>query len=135
MLADDSGLAIDVLNGAPGIYSARFAGDNAGYPEKIARLHELLKPWPPEEWLASFICVMALVRPDGRTELTRGECRGLISPEMKGSEGFGYDPIFYLPGLKKTMAQLPPAEKHKFSHRGQALRAMAAILLRELNGR
>ncbi len=131
VLADDSGLAIDVLDGAPGIHSARFAGEKAGYPEKIARLQAMLAPWPPERWLASFICVIALVRPDG-TELTvRGECRGRIAPECRGQNGFGYDPVFWLPERQQTMAELDPAVKNQISHRGQALRAMAAILLRE----
>ena len=128
VLADDSGLSIDVLDGAPGVHSARFAGENAGYPEKFAKLYGLLAPWPPEDWLASFICVMALVRPDGRESIVRGECRGRITPIMKGSNGFGYDPIFLLPDRGLTMALIPPEEKHRISHRGRALRQIAELL-------
>lgn len=133
VLADDSGLSVDLLDGAPGIYSARFAGENAGYPEKIAKLHELLHPWPPELWTASFICVIALIKPDGSAEVARGECRGRIAEQPRGSNGFGYDPVFYLPDRGLTMAELPPEEKHHISHRGQALRKIAALLLKELN--
>ena len=96
VLADDSGLAVDLLDGAPGIYSARFAGENAGYPEKIARLQAMLAPWPPEQWHASFICAMALIRPDGRETVVTGECRGRIATESRGQNGFGYDPVFLL---------------------------------------
>lgn len=132
VLADDSGLSVDLLDGAPGIYSARFAGENAGYLEKIARLHNLLSPWPPELWHASFICVIALVRPDGSSMTVRGECRGMISPESRGSNGFGYDPVFLLPEIGMTMAELPAEEKHRISHRGQALRKMADMLQKEM---
>jgi XTP/dITP diphosphohydrolase len=132
VLADDSGLAVDVLDGAPGIYSARFAGETAGYPEKIACLHQLLEPWPPDSWQAGFICVIALIRPDGSELTVRGECRGQIARESQGQNGFGYDPIFWLPEYQRTMAELDPAEKHRISHRGQALRAMAAILQEEM---
>jgi XTP/dITP diphosphohydrolase len=132
VLADDSGLAVDLLNGAPGIYSARFAGEKAGYPEKIARLQAMLHPWPPEQWTARFICVIALVRPDGSHVFARGECRGRIAEQASGENGFGYDPVFYLPDRGVTMAELPPEEKHRISHRGQALRAMAKLLLQEM---
>jgi XTP/dITP diphosphohydrolase len=132
VLADDSGLAVDVLGGAPGIYSARFAGEKAGYPEKIARLHELLAAWPPDQWQASFVCAMALIRPSGRESVVTGECRGLIARASRGENGFGYDPVFLLPDRQKTMAELPPQEKHLISHRGQALRAVATLLANEL---
>ncbi len=121
VLADDSGLAIDVLDGAPGIYSARFAGENAGYPEKFKRMYELLEPYAPQTWTCHFICVIALIRPDG-TELTvRGEVDGMISSTASGTNGFGYDPIFYLPERGLSMAELDPDEKNRISHRGQAL--------------
>lgn len=132
VLADDSGLAVDLLDGAPGIYSARFAGENAGYPEKIARLQAMLAPWPPELWAASFICAMALIRPDGEEHVFTGECRGRIATESRGDNGFGYDPVFLLPELGLTTAELSAEEKHRISHRGQALRAAAAELMREL---
>jgi XTP/dITP diphosphohydrolase len=133
VLADDSGLAVDLLDGAPGIYSARFAGEKAGYPEKIASLQKMLSPWPPEQWQASFICVIALIRPDGSEIITRGECRGRIAPESRGRGGFGYDPVFFIPEQNRTMAELLPQEKHRISHRGQALRKMATLLLKEIS--
>lgn len=135
VLADDSGLSIDVLGGAPGIHSARFAGENADYPEKIAKLYKLLAPWPPEEWLAGFVCVMALVRPDGRESIVCGVCRGQIAPFMRGDNGFGYDPIFLLPDRGLTMAQISPEEKHRISHRGRALRQIAELLRAESVGK
>lgn len=128
VLADDSGLSVDVLDGAPGLYSARFAGEAADYPTKIALLHQWLKPWPPSQWQASFICAIALVLPDGSEQTVLGDCRGMIAPEPRGDHGFGYDPIFLLPDGSRTMAELPDDEKNKISHRGIALRKMADIL-------
>lgn len=128
VIADDSGLCIDVLDGAPGIYSARFAGEQASYPEKFRRLYEMLAPFPPERWHCRFVCVIALIRPDG-TELTvRGEVDGLISPVARGENGFGYDPIFFLPERGLSMAELDPEEKNRISHRGQALRRLKDVL-------
>ncbi|MEA4890236.1 MAG: RdgB/HAM1 family non-canonical purine NTP pyrophosphatase [Clostridiaceae bacterium] len=129
VLADDSGLSIDVLQGAPGLYSARFAGEGADYPTKISCLYRYLRPWPPNEWLASFVCALALIKPDGSEITVVRECRGLIAPHPRGSNGFGYDPIFLLPDRGKTMAELPEDEKNEISHRGQALRALASLLL------
>lgn len=129
--ADDSGLAIDALDGAPGIYSARFAGEQAGYPEKIARLWEILKDVDPLRWDASFHCAIAVCRPDGTSFTAHGECRGRILPEMRGNNGFGYDPIFYVPAFGQTTAEMDPAQKHAISHRGLALRQMVEILGRE----
>ena len=128
VLADDSGLSVDVLDGAPGLYSARFAGEAADYPTKIALLHQWLKPWPPSQWQASFICAIALVLPDGSEQTVLGECRGMIAAEPRGDNGFGYDPIFLLPDGSCTMAELPDDEKNRISHRGIALRKMADIL-------
>lgn len=128
VLADDSGLAIDVLNGAPGIYSARFAGVDADYPTKIRRMHELLAPYPPETWTARFVCVMALILPDGREQLFEGVCHGRIAAKARGRNGFGYDPVFLLPDRDVTMAELDPAEKHAISHRGLALRQLSSWL-------
>ncbi len=127
VIADDSGLNIDVLNGAPGIYSSRFAGEDAGYPEKYKRLYELLAPFPPEQWNCRFICVIALIYADGREETVRGEVTGRISPVSRGENGFGYDPIFLLPERGLTMAELDPAEKNRISHRGQALARLREI--------
>ncbi len=133
VLADDSGLSVDVLDGAPGIYSARFAGEEASYPDKIAQLHAWLRAFPPDQWQASFICVIALIDPAGRAWTVRGECRGQIAGQPRGQNGFGYDPIFFLPDRGLTMAELDPAAKHALSHRGQALRAAAGLLRKELN--
>lgn len=128
VLADDSGLSVDVLDGAPGIYSARFAGENATYPDKIAQLHAWLAPFPVETWHASFVCAIAIIRPDGSEEVVRGECRGRIAPAAAGTNGFGYDPIFYLPEYGQTMAQIDPAHKNRISHRARALALAEQIL-------
>lgn len=128
VLADDSGLSIDMLDGAPGIYSARFAGHEADYPEKITRLYQLLKPWPPSYWHAAFICVIALITPAGKEKTFYGECRGMIARQAAGENGFGYDPVFYIPELGMTTAQMEPEQKHAMSHRGKALRAACAYL-------
>lgn len=128
VVADDSGLCIDVLDGAPGIYSARFAGEKATYPEKFRRLYELLAPFSPERWNCRFVCVIALIRPDGSELTVRGEVDGLISPVSRGENGFGYDPIFFLPERGLSMAELDPVEKNRISHRGQALRRLKDVL-------
>lgn len=128
VLADDSGLSVDVLDGAPGIFSARFAGENATYPDKIAQLHAWLKPYPQATWHASFICAIAVIDPNGQEKTVRGECRGLIAAEPAGQNGFGYDPIFFVPEYGQTMAEIDSKLKHQISHRGRAL-ALAAHLL------
>lgn len=128
VIADDSGLCIDVLDGAPGICSARFAGENAGYPEKFKRLYELLTPYPLETWDCQFVCAIALIRPDGTEATVRGAVSGRISPVALGENGFGYDPIFFLPERGVSMAQLDPDEKNRISHRGQALNRLKALL-------
>lgn len=134
VLADDSGLSIDRLGGAPGLYSSRFAGAGASYDEKISRIWELLADVPPAEWTASFHCALAFIQPD-RTEHTfEGVVRGLILPEKRGENGFGFDPVFYVPSLGKTTAELDPALKNEISHRGLAvkkLRVFLAALKRE----
>jgi XTP/dITP diphosphohydrolase len=128
VVADDSGLSVDVLDGAPGIHSARFAGTASTYADKIACLYAWLQPWPPLSWQAAFICVLALIWPDGREETFSGVLRGQIAAAPRGSNGFGYDPIFQLPD-GRTMAELSDAEKNTISHRGQALRLLAERLL------
>ena len=132
VLADDSGLSIDVLDGAPGLHSARFAGADADYPTKIRRLYEWLRPFPTRQWTARFVCVIAAIFPDRTEETVRGAVQGLIAPQPQGQGGFGYDPIFWLPELACTMAQLTDQEKHRISHRGRALAAMARVLLDRL---
>jgi len=119
-LADDSGLEVDALGGEPGRLSARYAGEGASDRDRINYLLSRLKgvPWP--ERSARFRCVIAVATPGGVVELCSGECWGFITFEPKGKEGFGYDPIFYLPELDKTMAELPLEMKNEVSHRGQA---------------
>jgi XTP/dITP diphosphohydrolase len=127
-LADDSGLEVDVLGGEPGPLSARYAGEGASDEERISYLLERLVGVPWEKRSARFRCVIAVATPGGRVELCSGECRGLITFEPVGRGGFGYDPVFYLPGLAKTMAELPPEEKNRISHRGQAARRVPEVL-------
>lgn len=131
VIADDSGLSVDVLDGAPGIYSARFAGENAAYKDKIARLHEMLEPWPSSDWSAAFVCAIALIAPDGREWTVQAESPGMIAQKAAGTNGFGYDPIFYVPEFNCTMAEMSPEQKHAISHRGKALRLLLGIIDRE----
>jgi XTP/dITP diphosphohydrolase len=123
-LADDSGLEVDALNGRPGVYSARFAGENATDQENMNKLIEMMKSHPDSERSARFRCVLALAAPGKEIWTCEGACDGEIVPQPIGTNGFGYDPIFYLPSLGKTMAQLGPAEKNEISHRGQAVRQL-----------
>ncbi len=127
-MADDSGLVVDYLNGEPGIYSARWMGEDTSYHIKNAKLVELLDGVPMEERTARFVCAIACVPPDGR-ELTAEEAfEGAIGYEEKGENGFGYDPVFYLPDRGCYSAELTPEEKNAISHRGKALRVMRAKL-------
>lgn len=128
-LADDTGLEVDALDGRPGIYSARFAGEEATYADNNQKLLKLLKDFPEEERTACFVTVAALVDPaTGREETVRGICCGRIISEFRGDNGFGYDPIFYLPEKGKTFAELTTEEKNKISHRANALKKMKKIL-------
>lgn len=130
-LADDSGLEVDALGGEPGRLSQRYAGEGASDNERVSYLLSRLKDIPWEERSARFRCVIALAKPSGETELCQGECRGIIAFEPKGEEGFGYDPIFYLPELGKTMAELPMETKNRVSHRGQAARKVFRVLQKQ----
>jgi len=123
-LADDSGLEIDCLNGEPGVYSARYMGEDTPYSVKNAELLKRLEGVPEEKRTARFVCVIAAAFPDGRELLTRGTIEGRIGYEEKGEGGFGYDPIFYVPEFGKTTAELSEDEKNQVSHRGKALRLM-----------
>jgi len=127
-LADDSGLEVDALGGEPGRLSARYAGEGASDKDRVNYLLSRLRdvPWPQRS--ARFRCVIALATPAGDVELCSGECRGVITLEPKGEHGFGYDPIFYLPELDKTMAELPLATKNRVSHRGQAASKVYQVL-------
>lgn len=128
VLADDSGLEVDYLNKEPGVYSARYMGEDTPYSIKNASLIKRLEGVPDEQRTARFVCVIAAVLPDGRCLETRAEVEGIIGYEEKGSNGFGYDPIFYLPEYGMYSAQLPPEEKNRISHRGKALEKMKKIL-------
>lgn len=128
VLADDSGLEIDYLNKEPGIYSARYMGEDTSYRIKNANLIERLEGVEDEKRTARFVCAIAAVLPDGTQYTTRGTIEGRIGYEEKGENGFGYDPIFYLPEYGCYSAELSPEEKNKISHRGKALEAMKAIL-------
>lgn len=129
-LADDSGLEVDALGGEPGRFSARYAGEGASDSDRINYLLARLEGVPREKRTARFRCVIAIATPDGKVELCSGECRGLVAFEPKGKHGFGYDPVFYLPELGKTMAELPLALKNRISHRGLAARKACQVLER-----
>lgn len=124
VMADDSGLEIDYLNCEPGVYSARYMGEDTSYTIKNANLIERLNGVPDEKRTARFVCAIAAVLPDGRELTTRAAIEGRIGYEEKGSNGFGYDPIFYVPEFQKTTAELSEEEKNKVSHRGKALQLM-----------
>ena len=124
VLADDSGLEVDYLNGDPGIYSARYMGEETPYSIKNAAIIERLAGVPDEKRTARFVCAIAAVFPDGQELVTLGEIQGRIDYEEKGKNGFGYDPIFYVPEFGKTTAELTDEEKNSISHRGRALRKM-----------
>jgi XTP/dITP diphosphohydrolase len=132
-LADDSGLVVDALGGAPGVFSARYAQDRTAPapPTDADNWRKLLKelqdvPW--EERGARFVCEIALARPDGRLLRARGECQGVIALKPRGETGFGYDPVFWVPEYEATMAQLGPAIKNRISHRARALAALKDLL-------
>jgi XTP/dITP diphosphohydrolase len=119
-LADDSGLEVDALGGLPGIRSARFAPASG---ERNEKLLAMMRDVPPERRTARFVCALALARPDGFEWTVTETCEGLITDAPRGSEGFGYDPLFLYPPLGRTFAEIPLAEKNRFSHRGRALAA------------
>lgn len=123
-MADDSGLVVDYLNGAPGIYSSRFAGVGATDEDNNRKLLKLLTGVPHEKRTARFVCAVAVVFPDGRYFTVRGTCEGYIGEKPEGSNGFGYDPLFYVPEYGMTVAQMDSGLKNEISHRGKALRLM-----------
>ncbi len=127
-LADDSGLEVDALGGEPGRLSARYAGEGASDGDRIDYLLSRLRDIPWEKRTARFRCVIALAVPDGEVELCSGECGGFITFEPRGEKGFGYDPVFFLPELDKTMAELSLGIKNRFSHRGRAARKVYQAL-------
>lgn len=124
VLADDSGLVVDYLNGEPGIYSARYMGEDTSYDIKNARILERMEGVPDDQRTARFVCAMAAIMSGGEVICTEGIMEGLIGYEMKGTNGFGYDPIFYLPEYGMTSSEISPEKKNEISHRGKALRKM-----------
>lgn len=132
VLADDSGLEIDYLNGEPGIYSARYMGEDTSYRIKNQNLIDRLSGVPDEKRTARFVCAIAAAFPDGSCVTTKGVMEGRIGYEESGSNGFGYDPIFILPQYGCTTADLDPETKNKESHRGKALRAMKEELQKKM---
>ena len=127
-IADDSGLSVDVLGGAPGVYSARYAGEHGDDAANNALLLRNLADVPAEARTARFVCCIALVFPDGRELTVRGETEGLIIDEARGDGGFGYDPYFYYPPFGKTFSELSAEEKNAISHRGKAIAKLAERL-------
>ena len=128
VLADDSGLEIDHLNKEPGIYSARYMGEDTSYHIKNAKLIERLEGVPDEERTARFVCAIAAAFPDGNIRTVREAMEGRIGYEERGENGFGYDPIFYFPPCQKTSAEMTLEEKNKYSHRAKALKKLYTIL-------
>ena len=132
VLADDSGLEIDYMDKSPGVYSARFMGEDTPYPERFKAIFEKLDGVPEEKRTARFASCIAAAFPDGRRLSSYDTVEGIIGYEAKGENGFGYDPIFFVPEKGKYMAELSPEEKNAISHRGKALRKMKEILKKEL---
>ena len=130
-VADDSGLCVDALDGRPGVYSARYCGEETPYPEKMAHLIEELKDVPPEKRTARFVSVAACAFPDGTSFTVRGECEGKIGYEQRGGNGFGFDPVFMVGD--RSFAELTTAEKDAISHRGNSLRQLAEKLQEIIN--
>lgn len=135
VLADDSGLEIDALNKEPGIYSARYMGEDTSYDIKNQALIDRLEGVPDEKRTARFVCAIAAALPDGSTEVVRGTMEGRIGYEIAGENGFGYDPIFYLPQFGCTSAELEPEKKNELSHRGEGLRKMRKVLEEKLESK
>ena len=127
-IADDSGLAVDALHGRPGVFSSRYAGEKATDAARYQKLLKEMVEIPPEKRGAAFMCAMAVAAPDGKAETVVGQCRGEIALAPKGSHGFGYDPVFYLPEWGKTMAELEPEVKNRISHRALALEKLKQLL-------
>jgi XTP/dITP diphosphohydrolase len=129
-LADDSGLEVDALGGAPGPLSHRFAGKNATDAKRVKFLLAKLKDAPTKNRAAEFRCVIAIAEPAGRVEICSGSCRGIIIDKPKGTNGFGYDPVFYVPELGKTMAELTLKQKNLISHRARAAEKVKKLLVK-----
>jgi XTP/dITP diphosphohydrolase len=128
-LADDSGLSVTALDGAPGIYSARWAGESKDFSAAMARVERELKEKGATDFSAKFVCVLALASPSGETETFRGEVEGRLVFPPRGAKGFGYDPIFVANGMSETFAEIDPAAKHAMSHRAKAFEKFVAALV------
>lgn len=129
-LADDAGLEVDALDGAPGLHSKRFQGEESPFSVKIEKILELLRDVPEEKRAARFRCCVALTSPGSETTVLEATCEGRIAWRPSGAGGFGYDPIFYLPELGFTMADLTAEQKHRISHRGKVLKMLGDLMLR-----
>lgn len=134
VMADDSGLEVDALGKEPGIYSSRYMGEDTPYSVKNAEIIRRLEGVPPEKRTARFVCAIAAVMPDGETLVTRGTIEGKIGYEERGNNGFGYDPIFYLPDMSRTTAELSEEDKNAVSHRGRALAKISALVIKKIQG-
>ena len=132
-LADDTGLEVDALDGAPGIYSSRYAGDNASYADNVNKLINEMKDVPKEKRTARFRCVIAIDWNDGNIETVEGDCEGFITEDIQGDKGFGYDPIFYYPPKDKRFSEMTIEEKNTVSHRGIALQNMVGLIMKKVN--
>lgn len=128
VLADDSGIELDALDGAPGVLSARYAGETTPWPQRLEAMMNEVRRFPEDRRGARFVCVMAMILPDGHEIVVEGDVRGRITTELRGSNGFGYDPIFFYPPIGKTFGEIPEAEKNQLSHRGRAARALLEAL-------
>ncbi len=128
VMADDSGLEVDCLGGAPGVYSARYAGEGATDADRNRKLLDAMKGVDTDKRTARFVCAIAVVFPDGSHLISKGTCEGIIAFEPAGNNGFGYDPLFYVPGFGMTIAQMDADMKNGISHRGNALRKMVEML-------
>lgn len=133
VMADDSGFMVDHMNGAPGVYSARYLGEDASYEVKCGGILKALEGVPKEGRGAAFVCVITAILPDGRKLVSEGRVSGIVHDRMEGSNGFGYDPILFVPELGRTTAQISMDEKLAIGHRGKALRAMREKLQAERN--
>ena len=128
-LADDTGLEVEALGGVPGVYAARYAGENATYSDNCQKLLKELQGGSLDNRHAMFVTVVAIAEPSGLVDVVEGRLEGKISETVSGTDGFGYDPVFYIPEVKKTMAELKSEEKNKLSHRGQAMQKFRKLLL------
>ena len=131
-LADDTGLEVEALDGRPGVYAARYAGEDASYEDNCRKLLEEMKEVPADQRVAHFITVMALSDPSGNVEVVEGTLSGRITQQFQGTEGFGYDPVFFVPELGQTLAELPFEKKNEVSHRARACQKIKEVLVRKI---